>query len=538
MGTFSFFAVVDQLRVQDALACWDSFSVIPDSIKFVGGTVQCGYLPAVTPVGHSTLATGKFPADHGIHGRAWIHDRTTGAQHTVESVTATFEQIAGSVGALEKETIERITKTCPRFVSHILFDSNLCKKLPLGTFSIVASAKDFVSIILGGCNADVLIYPRLITRPLPQKYTQSALKVYCNPRKHLDQQKPLGKFNGWITGGVSNVIRSALEQMFESMRINGAPLTDLDRLKASIVDGGWNQSEGCHTFSFDFSGEFLKEAANNSVVDKMYTDISLAIAEEAARVFKDVAIIQSLYAADIVAHRYGVGKTSHYRNAVKSALDTVVGAIIRLNSVPGIYNDVMFCITTDHGGRDVHNVVDLHESGARGVYLGRFPLSIADANAHLYQEDFVAVYSSTQPETGGEAGIGLIDQGHAMSLWDIPAEVLDRSFPPSQRPDLLVVPQNGRIIRRANSPLYKLVAGGHGAAVDFRPSIGLKVAGDPAETRLGRLPTPKEGWHLSFDEQLVPVVLGTTRHRQEVSNIVRRLLWQSDVVWGFCQLFY
>ena len=139
------FNIIDQWHAKtlDSILPETNLQNVLKNLFHVHGIVEANYIPCVTPVGHATLSTGSNPKNHQIIGRSWW---TTETQKRVEvSIEDLFDLLLyGNPSNF----------TFPNYIR----DNNLCRSLE-GWFSIIAAAKDFVPIILGGDVADIQIFP-------------------------------------------------------------------------------------------------------------------------------------------------------------------------------------------------------------------------------------------------------------------------------------------------------------------------------------------------------------------------------------------
>ncbi len=528
--------------MSETLGLADVFRGLSQQIDLGGAVVQLGYVPAVTPAGHATLSTGTNPAEHGVLGRRW---RSRVSDSSIELIVEAFEALGGPKGALQPSLVAKARAEYPGFVASLLFDTNLAAALD--QFTIVASAKDFVSVILGGCSADVVIYPRLspISSPSSQ-YVDVKIAIYCSERRAYPSSSTSGSgFQGYVTTTVAGEIRKAIESTVDAFRRSGAPLQDAARLKSLIKDEGWQAKEGQHVFSFPFDGALLAEWTNNVAIDRMYSLIAQAIARDRAR-SSPVTIVQSFFAPDYSAHMHGI-RGGIYSDTVKQTLQNVVDLIKGVHSL-GMH-DVSFAVTSDHGGRHVDRIVDFRSGPLTGgLYLGRCPVALSHRDSSWYLEDFVGVFSSPAgmlPAALGERNTtAVIDDEEKLDYWEVPERVLEASFADGM-PDLLVLPGSGRLFRRPGAASRKaqsqLLGGGHGASACMISNDEPHPLENAAASRfcrdlLGPLPALSDGWHLTPEEQFVPLIVGTTRGHPGAQDVARACQEQKDVRSAFLSI--
>lgn len=299
------FNIIDQWQAKSTASVFQGTILENILTKFNirQGVVEANYIPCITPVGHATLSTGSNPKDHEIIGRSWW---------TIE----TGHQVEVSLQDLSDHLLYGAPSPF-RFTNYIK-NNNLCHGLK-GFFSIVAAAKDFVPLILGGDVADVQIYP-------------------------------------WLGPGGWEVNIRCIDQWILSKSISDEIIYNLsNRLKISAKYIGWEPTTRCHRFLLL---NFSLLSVNPIKVDAFYSDCVRLFLNEASRRGEQNALsCQSFYSTDWVGHESGP-ISNDYKKTLKEVFEIIAYQIT--HSIELSYKDNFIgLITSDHGGRDVEALIKL-----------------------------------------------------------------------------------------------------------------------------------------------------------------------------------
>lgn len=236
------FNIIDQWHAGtlDSVLPETNLQNILRTISHTRNTVIADYIPCVTPVGHATLSTGSNPKDHQIIGRSWWTTET-GAKIEV-SIEDLFDLLLyGSHSPFQ----------FPNYIR----DNNLCGSLE-GWFSIVAAAKDFVPLILGGNAAHIQIFPWI-------GLSGWELDIRCRDQRIVDQN-----------------IRDQI-------------ISILARAKVKAIYGGWDPARRCHFFNL---ADFNLSSVEAIDVDKSYSECIKLFLQKAHDIGKQRALsCQSFY---------------------------------------------------------------------------------------------------------------------------------------------------------------------------------------------------------------------------------------------------
>lgn len=394
------FLIIDQF-----VASYLSYFAERLDVQHGRGTAIANYLPCVTPVGHATLSLGCMPNQHGVIGRKWF-TREFGSLDHVD-----IEQFADDL----------YYNRPPRGFRHEqnILVNNLCLQFE-DRFCLVASVKPFVSFLLGGNRADVLIFP------IPDRGRGRWIIAF----KTATWASLIQRIAPQVVGHLYTLAHEA--------QVSVPP--------GAIQDLGYDHATMSYRFTFpSFGGRFHPNSDQAAAVDRFYVRCVESIIDSMPSDL-NLMLAHSFYSCDWVGHDRGCG-SSEYRNNLDELAQIIRGLLLGLSARSD--GQLVWIITGDHGGRLVTGEIHLdpigpppltyeHVSYPYGAMHTRCGLNVGGMNQEIELADLMYIYG---PTPVGPARNDLSIDGCATNQLNIGGNVLANSFNPQNSPDQIEVPE-------------------------------------------------------------------------------------------------
>lgn len=420
------------------------------------------YLPRTTPVGHATISTGCWPANHQVQGRQWLSSGGT----------------LSNVALLPN--LHPVTGTVFQQIHSNSLASKLRADAAHNTAAIIAVAtKDFIPFLFGAWDTDVSVYPRT-TRPdsIANGFAIDVVFDAFTAQGDSAVQQAMGNISslaagligsGWTTSwlpAVSGPTGGAHVRHTMRWQVPAAWGTS-----GAVVGRSWRSFIDAHIID----------------VDQFYTDVAQELLVHVDPNAPQI-VLQSAVATDTYGHFHGPSSTQY---------STALTAGIRRAEL--LHNGGWsVLVTSDHGGRDTP-IWWTYASGPPPTVTSTTAVTL-HAGAVILEGDHVVGYGLANPGAAGPTIEKLDWQGAPASLIAVtalPQNLLANSFHPAQRPSWIVLPDdNATIMDVPRSPGKTLGGGGsHGACADLLGNFS-QIDGAVPLAWLGTLQPPSTATEL------------------------------------------
>jgi hypothetical protein len=387
-----------------------------DGVAWSVGAARLEFIPRTTPVGHATISSGRLPRSHRVQGRRWYSAGRT--RHDVDTLQRYPLPAASS--HIDPAIAHDMDRTC---VAQALRDDDGPRwRRPI----VAASGKGFVTFMLGGRAADVLIFP-YSTVPTDDGLGDYRLVLGILAQSNEGQ----------------DAIRSAARAVGRAFQAFGQRVPWLVLQDLGVKAGGyvglelhWVVPRSWHSSSNPGQGaRAVKRAWIQAMdpywshVDDLIQEIALNVLVELERLYAaDGVALLSRFSTDTFGHLYGVGSPAYV-----VALQQSVQAVEQLARLQ--FNVAM---TSDHGGRPTAQAIRFDER--LRTTIPPMPLPMPPAVVELFRSgDHLVGYSDMLSRVAGPT-IECWD-GQALRSIQLPASLLAASFHPGQTPACLLVPE-------------------------------------------------------------------------------------------------
>jgi predicted AlkP superfamily pyrophosphatase or phosphodiesterase len=334
--------VVDQMRADHLTRLEGEFRdgfarLLKEGVSF--SEARHDHAITVTAVGHATIATGCFPAQHGIVGNSW-YDRTSG--RTVYACADSTVQIVGDSAAAGCSPRGLLRSTVGDWLKGA--------SPPSRVFSI--SEKDCAAILLGGRHPDGVWWYDDRTGDFVTSTYYTAQYPEWVEAFNRSETKDRYYHSGWAKGWPEAAYATAHADSFPAEN-DGVDITFPHRFDTS--KGKPDTAYYRMLTGTPFSDELLFDFARALISEEQL----------GADTVPDLLWI-SCSATDVIGHNYGPDSQEMVDNLLR--LDRYLGGFLRyLDEAVGA-NNYVAVLTADHG------VMSLPEDLVRqGVMAERIP---------------------------------------------------------------------------------------------------------------------------------------------------------------------
>jgi hypothetical protein len=354
--------------------------------------LRLGYIPRTTPVGHTTISTGKLPFEHRVQGRVW------------------FKRIGGALLPQDIDTLpigsfDTVHRT-------ELFDGCLARTIRRHNREariVTVAAKAFIPFLIGGTDSDVLLYPT-DTKPQLDDEGNWRVIVRVHPRTSAGVESVRRKHR-WVLQQVKDLVK------------RHDPKGD--------VTGSWDPDDPTvYEIDWVLSPEFPVRKFKDVVLDYGWT-FDEAYARVGNELLDDLEgdapkfFLQSWFSTDMVGHLVG-NSDPRYAAAVKHAL-LHVETLHRAG--------YLVVATSDHGGRCTSEVL-LFEDGKATDPAG-IPIELPSGAQVVRSGDHLVGYELAAPR---DLVVESWDGSRRRSVTLQPG-ISQASFASDQAPSWLLLPK-------------------------------------------------------------------------------------------------